>query len=268
MLREGGASRNRRRFRSVTAPASYWIVRLRGARTRGPIAAGGLAANSEPRTHMRPRGSCHSLSVACRWPIARAMVRKSYSAKSARRCRCNRAARLSMAARIFSASAATALLVAGFARRVRLAVDVIVDLGAVGIGIGDALVMFARDALRDGGVDADLGAGRHHAVALRQARIERLGARVGDDHHVAVALHAGGDRPFDFGRIVDVDVVVDHDDVLEVHHRERGEQRVLALAGLLPDRDHRVPERAAAERDVDVLDLHAGGLAAPARIAA
>lgn len=41
---------------------------------------GGLAANSELRTHMRPRGSCHSCSVACRWPSARAMVRKSKAA--------------------------------------------------------------------------------------------------------------------------------------------------------------------------------------------
>ena len=48
---------------------------------------------------------------------------------------------------------------------------------------------------------------------------------------VLVALHAGGDRPFHVGRIVDVDVVVDHDDMLQVHHRERGEQRVLAVAG-------------------------------------
>src|SRR5205814_188661 len=38
---------------------------------------GGLAANSEPRTHMRPPESCHSFSVACRWPRARATVRKS-----------------------------------------------------------------------------------------------------------------------------------------------------------------------------------------------
>ena len=49
---------------------------------------------------------------------------------------------------------------------------------------------------------------------------------------VLVALHARGDRPFDVGRIVDVDVVVDHHDVLEVHHRQRREQRVLAFARL------------------------------------
>src|SRR5262249_56576106 len=69
-------------------------------------------------------------------------------------------------------------VVAGEARLIRLAVDVVDDLGPIGIGIGDALVIFARDAFGDGGIDADLGAGRHHAVALRQAGVERLGARV------------------------------------------------------------------------------------------
>src|SRR5437588_288022 len=29
---------------------------------------GGLAANSEPRTHMRPRESCHSFSAICTRP--------------------------------------------------------------------------------------------------------------------------------------------------------------------------------------------------------
>ncbi len=41
---------------------------------------GGLAAKAEPRKHSRPRGSCHSFSVACRWAMARAMVTKSYLA--------------------------------------------------------------------------------------------------------------------------------------------------------------------------------------------
>ena len=41
-----------------------------------PYFFGGDAANCEPRTHMRPRGSCQSFSVACRWPMARATVRK------------------------------------------------------------------------------------------------------------------------------------------------------------------------------------------------
>src|SRR5581483_4963260 len=102
-------------------------------------------------------------------------------------------------------------LVASLTCRIALAVDVVVDLGALGVGVGDALVIFARDVFRNGGVDADLGAGRHHAKTLRQAGVERLCPRVGDDHHVAVALHAGGNGPFDLGRIVDVDIVVDHD---------------------------------------------------------
>src|ERR1700730_1804970 len=53
---------------------------------------------------------------------------------------------------------------------VRLALDVVVDSRALRIGVGDALVMLLGDALRNGGVDADLGAGRHHAKSLRQAR--------------------------------------------------------------------------------------------------
>src|SRR5258708_38167120 len=65
-------------------------------------------------------------------------------------------------------------LVAGLPTGVGLAVHVIVDPGAVRIRIGDALVVLARNALRDGGVDADLGAGRYHAETLRQARIERF----------------------------------------------------------------------------------------------
>src|SRR5215470_5358841 len=86
-------------------------------------------------------------------------------------------------------------VIAGEARLIRLAVDVVGDLGAVGIGISDTLVIFARDPFRDGGIDADLGPRRHHAVTLRQAGVERLGARVADYHHVLVPLHAGGDRP-------------------------------------------------------------------------
>src|SRR5205814_517508 len=42
---------------------------------------GGLAPNCEPRRATRPRASCHSFSVACRCPSARAMVLKSYLAK-------------------------------------------------------------------------------------------------------------------------------------------------------------------------------------------
>src|SRR3954466_2612489 len=62
-------------------------------------------------------------------------------------------------------------LVAGFTLLVGLAFHVVVDLGLVGIGISDALVVLLRDAVRNGGIDADLGAGRHHARALQQAGI-------------------------------------------------------------------------------------------------
>src|SRR5262249_25925196 len=101
---------------------------------------------------------------------------------------------------------------AGAARLVRLAVGVIGDLGAIGIGVGDALVIFARDTFGDGGIDAVLGARRYHAVTLRQAGVERLGARIADHHHVLVALHAGGDRPLDPARGAHTSIVVGHDD--------------------------------------------------------
>src|SRR6516225_2077662 len=39
---------------------------------------GGFAAKAEPRRHMRPRVSCHSFSVSCNCPMARAIVTKSY----------------------------------------------------------------------------------------------------------------------------------------------------------------------------------------------
>ena len=65
-------------------------------------------------------------------------------------------------------------LVAWFGRRILFAVNVIVDLGRLGISVGDALIVFARDVFGNGGIDADLGAGRHDPIALRQARIERL----------------------------------------------------------------------------------------------
>src|SRR5262245_19890013 len=92
-------------------------------------------------------------------------------------------------------------VVATDARLVRLAVDVVGDLGAIGIGVGDALVIFARDPFGDGGIDADLGACRHYAITLRQAGVERLGARIAHHHHVLVALQAGGDRPLDLGLV-------------------------------------------------------------------
>ncbi len=118
--------------------------------------------------------------------------------------------------------------------RIGLARDVVGDLRAVGVGVGDALEALARDAFADGGVDADLGAGGHDARRRhREARVERLGARAGDDDDVLVALHARRDRPLDVDRVEHVDVVVDHHHVLDVLRGQRGEQRVLAFAGLL-----------------------------------
>ena len=80
--------------------------------------------------------------------------------------------------------------------RICLALDVVVDLGAVGVGIGDGLEALFGNALADGGIDADLRAHRHLAVRHdRQRRIERLGACARDDHHIAITLHPRGDGP-------------------------------------------------------------------------
>jgi hypothetical protein len=40
-------------------------------------------------------------------------------------------------------------------------------------------------------------------------------------------LNAGGDCPFDISRILDVDIVVDHDGVLDIRHA--GEQEMQQL---------------------------------------
>ena len=168
-----------------------------------------------------------------------------------------------MSLRMSAASSATAASSSPrcAADAIGLAFDVVADLRAVGVGVGDALEALARDAFADRGVDAHLGAGGHDAGRRDgEARIERLRPRAGDDDHVLVALHAGRDRPFDVLGVVHVDVVVHHDDVLDVLGGERGEEGVLAFAGLLPDGDDGVPEAAAAERDVDVLHLDAGVL--------
>src|ERR1700691_4243105 len=143
---------------------------------------------------------------------------------------------------------------------VGLAAEIIGYLRGVGVSVGDAFEAFLWNAFRDRGVDADLGGCRHDAVGRRRQRwIERFAASVADDQNVAVALHAGCDRPFDFDRIEHIDVVIDHDDMFDIHDRERSEQRVLAIAGLLLDRDHRMPEGDAAHRHVDVLDDDACG---------
>ena len=93
-----------------------------------------------------------------------------------------------------------------------------------------------------------------------QRRVERLGSRAGDDHHVAITLHPRGNGPFHHGRVEHIDIVVHHHHVLQVHHRQRGHEGILALAGLLLDGNDGVPETTAAEGDVDVLELHAGNL--------
>ena len=111
----------------------------------------------------------------------------------------------------------------GFA--VGLAAEVIRYFGRVGVSVSDALVALFRNSFRNRGVDADLGGGRHDAMRRRRQRgIERLAAGIADDQNIAVALHAGCDRPFDLDRIEHVDVVVDHDDMLDIHDRERGKQ--------------------------------------------
>jgi hypothetical protein len=53
-----------------------------------------------------------------------------------------------------------------------------------------------------------------HAVA--GGRVEPGALAVRNDDHVLVGLEPGGDRPLHLGGIVDVDVFVDHDDVLDV----------------------------------------------------
>src|SRR5262245_62762391 len=78
-------------------------------------------------------------------------------------------------------------IIAGNSRGIRLAVDVVLYFCPIGIGIGDALVIFARNAFRYRGIDADLGTGRNHAVTLRQTGIERLGARRSEERRVGKA---------------------------------------------------------------------------------
>ena len=82
------------------------------------------------------------------------------------------------------------------------------------------------------------------------------------DHEIAVGLEAGRHRPFDFRRIVDVDVLVDHDDVLDVVVAgERAHHDVLGLALLaLGDLHMEVIAAHAAAREMHVAHV---GKAAP-----
>ena len=69
-----------------------------------------------------------------------------------------------------------------------------------------------------------------------------IATRVRHDHHIAVA-------PFHVGRIVDVDVVIDHDDVFQIHHRQRGKNALLAALSVM-DLKHVV----VADDDIDIND--------------
>src|SRR6185295_1023660 len=130
---------------------------------------------------------------------------------------------------------------------VRLALQVVADLRRIGVGVSNALETFARDALADGGVDAYLGASRHHAGrGDGEARVERFRARAGDHDDVFVALDSCRDRPLHVHRVMDVDIVVYHHHVLDVLGGQRGEEGVLAFARLLLDGYDGVPETAAA----------------------
>src|SRR5205085_11941742 len=57
--------------------------------------------------------------------------------------------------------------IAGFTCRILLAVHVIIDPGLVGVSVSDALIVLARDAFRNGGIDAYFRAGRYHTETLR-----------------------------------------------------------------------------------------------------
>src|SRR5262245_13008943 len=62
------------------------------------------------------------------------------------------------------------------------------------------------------GIDADAGRDPHGAVPAEiDRRVGWPGRRVLDYDHVALRLHAEGQRPFDLGRRVHVDVGVDDD---------------------------------------------------------
>jgi enamine deaminase RidA (YjgF/YER057c/UK114 family) len=53
---------------------------------RTPPCPGGLAANVEPRTHMRPSGSCQSFSSTCSLPKARVIACSGTSGNASITC--------------------------------------------------------------------------------------------------------------------------------------------------------------------------------------
>src|SRR3954464_4104608 len=92
---------------------------------------------------------------------------------------------------------------------------------------------FAVVGTTPGGVGARLGSSGLPRAGLTIITSRAALARVALAH----SAPARRDGPFDLGRVEDVDVVIDDDHVLEVHHGERREQRILTLARLLADRD-------------------------------
>src|SRR4029077_14644328 len=98
------------------------------------------------------------------------------------------------------------------------------------IDVFDALDVNALEFHRFGrkrlvGVDSHF---RADAVIRRWIKFRALRAR--DDDEVAIGLKAGRNRPFDFAFIVDIDIHVDHDDLLDVvMAAERAHDDILRL---------------------------------------
>src|SRR5687768_9160576 len=71
-----------------------------------------------------------------------------------------------------------------------LALDVVADLRAVRVGVGNTLEALARYAFAYRGIYSHFGPCGHHAGRSDgETRVERLGARTGYDDDVPVALH-------------------------------------------------------------------------------
>ena len=241
------------------------VRRRRGGQgVRGDHAlSGGLAANREPRMHMRPRGSCHSFSSA--WNLSqRARDRlKIVIGELLGDFRVIPGCLLDQRVDVLRelSDFDPRLAVDGRRLRVGFACNILIDFRAIGVCVGDALEALAGYAFAYGRIDADFRAGRNDA-GRHDGRLGSSGfarapgmiktsrspcTRVAIAHSTSIALNTSMSSSTTTT-------------CFEIHHRERREQRVLAFAGLLSDRDDRVPERAAAERDVDVVHLHAGVL--------
>src|SRR5438034_617171 len=94
---------------------------------------------------------------------------------------------------------------------------------------------------------------RRRNLFLDLRRIARVALDVLDDVHVPIGLHARGDRPHHLALVEDVDVCIDHDDVLdEVAGPEGRQGRLLRLAvDLLVDGDVAIEAAAPGEREVN-----------------